>query len=159
MLGMTLLLALAASCAPEQAHYVLRDDPAITARFLAVDATPDWPSGLALRLHSTRTGRDYDFLPWQGGSDGRSHLASTTDVTAPQWRAPDADGGPRPLGDVEYIGTDAAYALLAELPRRGGQAPAHFLLPDLREALWYRAASDRRETTARQFFDLAGCAP
>lgn len=159
MLGMTLMLGLAASCVPEHARYVLREDPAVSARFLVVDTTPDWPSGLALRLHSTRTGRDYDFLPYPGGSDARLHLASTTDVTAPQWRAPDPDGGPRPLGDIEYIGTDAGYLLSSKLPRRGEPAPAHFLLPDLREALWYRAASDQREATARQFFDLAACEP
>jgi len=157
MPGMTLLLALAASCAPEQAHYVLRGDPAMTARFLVVAATPDWPSGLALRLHSTRTGRDYDFLPYPGGSEARLHLASTTDVTAAQWHAPSPDGGPRPLGDVAYIGADAEYLLSGEPPRRGGQAPAHFLLPDLREALWYRAAPDQREGTVQQFFDLADC--
>jgi len=159
MLGMTLLLGLVASCAPEQARYVLREDPAITARFLIVDTTPDWPSGLALRLHSTRTGRDYDFLPWHGGSDGRLKLASTTDVTAPQWHTPDPDGGPRPIGDVEYIGANADYRLLSDGPRRAEPAPAHFLLPDLREALWYRAAPDRRESTARQFFDLTDCKP
>jgi len=151
------LLALAvATCAPEQARYVLRGDPAISARFLVVAATPDWPAGLALRLHSARSGRDYDFLPWSGGSDERQHLASTASVTAAGWQVPAADA-PRPLGDVEYLGFDASYALEAEMPRRGGQAPAHFLLPDLREALWYHAAADQREGTARQFFDQAGC--
>ena len=151
-----LLLAVAGTCSPEQAHYVLRDDPAITARFLEVPATSDWPSGLALRLHSSRSGRDHDFLPWRGGSAGRLHLASTSDVTAAHWQAPGPDQL-RPLGDVEYIGVDQDYNLLADLPQRGAVAPVHFLLPDLREALWYRSAEGQREATARQFFDRARC--
>jgi len=152
----SLLLAVAGTCSPEQAHYVLRDDSAITARFLEVPATPDWPAGLALRLHSARSGSNHDFLPWRGGSDGRLHLASTSDVTAAQWHVPGPDQ-PRPLGDVEYIGVDQDYNLLADLPQRGAVAPVHFLLPDLREALWYRAPDDQREATVRQFFDRDRC--
>ncbi|KRG46809.1 hypothetical protein ARC20_04515 [Stenotrophomonas panacihumi] len=151
------LLALAvAACPPERAHYTLRDDPRVTARFLPVAATSDWPSGLALRLHFAGSGREVDFLPFGGGSAARQHLASTGPVTSTQWQLPSPDG-PRPLGDVEYIGADASYRLLDEIPRRGGDAPVHFLLPDLREALWYREEAGRREAAARQFFDLTGC--
>ncbi|HEY0334778.1 MAG TPA: hypothetical protein VGC74_13885 [Stenotrophomonas sp.] len=155
---LAVLMAASAMCAPEQARYVLREDPAITARFLTVEASSDWPSGIALRLHSSRTGKDYDFLPWSGGSDGAQHLASTGDVTAPHWGLPSPDdGAARPLGDVTYIATDEHYTLLAVPPGRGVQAPAHILIPDLREALWYRTGPDARESTTKQFFDRVGC--
>lgn len=156
---LSLALALAAGhCPVERARYALRGDPALTARFVAVASGPAWPSQLALRLQSARSGRSDWFLPADGGSDARQLLASTTDPTVPGWRPPDPDGGPRPLGDAEYIGTDAGYSLLDRVPRRGGEAPAHFLLPELRELLWYRAAPERREASARQFFDLVDCA-
>ena len=155
---LSLALALVAShCTVERARYALRDDPALTARFVAVDSGPDWPAHLALRLQSARSGRAYWFLPADGGSDERQMLASITDPTVPGWQAPDPDGDARPLGDAEYIGADAGYTLVERVPQRGGQAPAHFLVPDLRELLWYRAAPDRREGSARQFFDLVGC--
>ncbi|CAD2253328.1 hypothetical protein X12_000717 [Xanthomonas arboricola] len=47
---------------------------------------------------------------------------------------------------------------MSEVPRLGAPAPAHFLLPDLREAVWYRAGPEQRLDIARQFFDLNGCA-
>jgi len=155
---LSLALALAAShCAVERARYALRDDPALTARFVAVESGPAWPAQLALRLQSARSGRAYWFLPADGGSDGRQLLASITDPTVQAWQAPDPDGGVRPLGDAEYIGTDADYTLLDRVPQRGDEAPAHFLVPELRELLWYRTPSDQREGSARQFFDLMGC--
>lgn len=158
MIGLVLAAALATTACPvERAQYQLRDDPAVSAGFVAVASGPAWPSQLALRLHSARSGRAYWFLPWNGGSDGRQHLASTTDVNAAGWQPPSPDGGTRPLGDIEYLGTDADYRLLDQVPVAGGAAPAHLLLPDLREALWYRAAPTQREHIARQFFDLLGC--
>ncbi|WP_230582153.1 hypothetical protein [Xanthomonas arboricola] len=156
---LALMVALALSgCAAQDAHYVLRDHPDMRAEFHQVASGPQWPSHLALRVHSTSSGRDAWFLPWNGGSDGSQHMASTTDVTAPGWHAPDPEGGPRPLGDVSYIGTDVDYRVFSEVPRLGAPAPAHFLLPDLREAVWYRAGSEQRLDIARQFFDLNGCA-
>ncbi|WP_241093223.1 hypothetical protein [Xanthomonas bonasiae] len=155
---LNLALALVAShCTVERARYALRDDPALTARFVAVESGLAWPAHLALRLQSARSGRAYWFLPADGGSDGRQMLASIADPTVPAWQAPDPDGGARPLGDAEYIGTDADYTLLDRVPRRGDAAPAHFLVPELRELLWYRTPSDQREGSARQFFDLVGC--
>ncbi|MBB5866383.1 hypothetical protein [Xanthomonas sp. 3058] len=155
---LVVMMALAVSgCAVENARYVLRDDAGVQAEFHAVASGPQWPAQLAVRVHAARTGVNAWFLPWSGGSDGSQHLASTTDVTAPGWQPPDPDGGPRPLGDISYIGTDAGYRVLSEGPRLGTPAPAHFLLPDLREALWYRAGADQRQQVARQFFDLVGC--
>lgn len=148
------LLALAAasltSCPVERAHYVLRDHPGLTADFRSVARSPDWPSGLALGVHHTASGRTFWWLPWNGGSDGLQNVASTGDVTARGWHPPDPDGGPRPYGDRHYIGTDATYRILSGAPRRGEPAPAHMLFPD-------SAGSQDRVFVARQFFDLVGC--
>ncbi|WP_369936290.1 hypothetical protein [Xanthomonas tesorieronis] len=155
---LNLALALVAGhCTVDRARYALRGDPALTARFVVVESGAAWPTHLALRLQSARSGRAHWFLPADGGSDGRQLLASITDPTVSGWRPPDPDGGPRPLGDAEYIGADADYTLLDRAPRRGDEAPVHFLLPELRELLWYRTPADQRERSARQFFDKVGC--
>ncbi|KGK56462.1 hypothetical protein NC00_17970 [Xanthomonas cannabis pv. phaseoli] len=156
---LVLMMALAVSgCTAEHARYALRDDSGVQAAFQRVASGPQWPAQLAVHLLSARIGLDAWFLPWNGGSDGSQHLASTTDVTAPGWQAPDPDGGPRPLGDISYLGTDADYRVLSEVPRLGSAAPAHVLLQDLREALWYRTGPAQRQAVATQFFDLVGCA-
>jgi hypothetical protein len=54
---------------------------------------------------------------------------------------------------------NAAYDILGDLPRREGPAPAHFFIPNLREALWYRTPADKRDSDVHQFFDLVSCAP
>lgn len=144
------------ACRIEDAVYVLRDQQDVTATYVRVES--GWPSKLAMRLHVGSSGRTYWWLPWNGGSDGKQNLASTTDPTLSSWKPPSSDDGrERPLGDVEYIGTDAKYHLLNGVPERGELAPAHFLIPDLREALWYRTDSNERDDTAKQFFDLTGC--
>lgn len=146
------------SCKVENAVYQQRSSaPSITASFMAVASAPEWPSGVALRIHFGNTGRTYWWLPWNGGTNGQQNLASTTDVTAPDWKLPSVEAGPRPLGDVSYLGMDAQYNVLQSVPKRGEPAPAHFLIPDLRSALWYRTAPDQRDGDARQFFDLVGC--
>jgi len=157
------LLALASgvsqSCKVENAHYALRTQPSVTADFHDVDSGLDWPNNLVMRMHIGESGRTYWWVPWNGGTNGQQSMASTLNASAPGWRPPNPDGGPRPLGDVQFIATDSAYKLLNHVPVRGGKAPAHFLIPDLREALWYRTPSDARDYTARQFFDLVSCRP
>lgn len=146
------------SCPVERAQYALRTAADYTASFVAVDGGQDWPSGVALKLHSDVTHKTYWFLPWNGGTDGRQHLASTTNVEAPDWKPPSPDGGPRPLGDLDYFGLDASYAVLDHVPRLHETAPAHILLPTLGEALWYGdPADDHRERPVTQFFDLTSC--
>jgi len=146
------------ACRIEDARYRQRFAPAITARFQDVNSGPDWPSHVALLIHVATTNHSYWWLPWAGGSNGEQNLASTTDVTAPGWTAPSADDGrQRPLGNVNYLAMNAAYDVLQDMPIRGGPAPAHFFIHDLREALWYRTPPDRRDGAARQFFDLVGC--
>jgi hypothetical protein len=156
-----LLAAFAAApvptCRIDDAHYALRTQPSVTADFRDAETGPDWPGGLVLRLHVGASGRTYWWVPWHSGSSDGEHLASTTDATAPGWRPPHPDNGPRPLGDVDFMATDSAYNLWNRIPVRGGPAPAHFVIPNLRDALWYRAPGDARDGTARQFFDLVSC--
>jgi hypothetical protein len=147
----------ALSCPIEDARYALRTQPSVTAEFRDAETGPDWPGGLVMRLHIGASGRTYWWVPWHSGSSDGEHLASTTDATAPGWRPPNPDDGPRPVGDVDFIAVDEHYNLWNHVPVRGGPAPAHFLIPDLREALWYRTPGDARDGTARQFFDLVRC--
>jgi len=155
MLAVLLMSAVVANCPVEQARYVLRTEPTVVARFMKVESGADWPQGLALRLDFH--GRHAWFLPWNGGTDGRQNVSSTLDPTQPGWTPPSPDGGPRPLGDFEYIGLDATYRLLEAAPKRGEPAPAHFLLPHLDDALRHPQGDRPRDSLPRQFFDLIGC--
>ena len=153
-----LLLSLAASACPvEQARYALRTEPTVSARFMRLESGADWPQGLALRLDFH--GRREWFLPWNGGTDGRQNISSTLDPTRPGWAPPSPDGGPRPLGDFEYIGLDETYRLLTSAPTRGETAPAHFLIPHLDDALRHPPSDRPRDSIPRQFFDLVACEP
>ena len=148
------LLALATvsihGCPIENAIYVLRHTPDVTAFFKPVDRSPDWPGGLAWGVHSKKTGKTSWWLPWNGGSDNLQNIASTTDVAAEDWRPPNPDGGPRPLGNREFLSMDANYNIIDEIPQRGRLAPAHILIPDA-------GSSQDRVFVAKQFFDLASC--
>ena len=152
-----LILTSAQSCAIENAHYALRTQPSVTASFIEVNSGKDWPSNLAMRLDVAESDRTYWWLPWNGGSNGQQNLASTHDPRKSDWRPPGSDGGPRPLGDLQFIATDSNYALWDHVPVRGESAPAHFIIPDLRDALWYRTPATLRDRTVRQFFDLIRC--
>jgi len=145
---------LAATCPVERAHYALRTMPGVTARFVRVPVVdPDWSEGIALRMDFAATGRRYWWLPWNGGTDGLQHLASTPDPATKGWRPTLA----RPLGDVDLVATDMRYTVWERVPHRGETAPAHFFIENLGEAMWYRTPGDRREATAKQFFDLVRC--
>ena len=149
---MPILIALTAAlvCPAEHAHYALRHDPSVTAAFRAVPAYDDWPAGVALGVRIARTGKSYWWLPWNGGTDGRQNIASTTDVTVEGWRPPDPDGGPRPEGDRGWLGTDADFNVIDDIPRRGVAAPAHFLILEA-------GSSHDAVFGAKQFFDLVRC--
>lgn len=151
VIGLFVLAAAAMSqCPVEDAHYVLRHAPDVTAYFQPVDSSPDWPSGVALVIRSRKSGETSWWLPWRGGTDNFQHLASTTDVDARDWRPPNADDGPRPFGNREYIGTDANYDVLDDVPHRGKPAPNHMLITDA-------GASHDSVFVAKQFFDLVSC--
>jgi len=164
MIGVLLTLAVlsspAATCPLEQAHYALRDAPGVTAGFRSVERSRDWEAGLALFVRSTQPDRTWWFLPYSGNGVGtRGHLASTHDVTARGWVAPDPDSGKeRPLGDLDYLAMTADYRVIETVALRARQpAPAHLLIPDLQQALWYRTPWDARQSVPTAFFDLTGC--
>lgn len=158
MFGLLVMAATALlSCPAENARYVLRNAPEVTANFRAVDSGPDWPSGLALAVRFGKSGNVYWWLPWNGGTDNRQNVASTTDVTAPGWRPPNPDGGPRPHGDTEYLGADADYNIINAVPHRGRPAPAHMLLANMGAVEFNHGAGTSAPDT-KQFFDLVSCA-
>lgn len=153
------------SCTVEQARYSMRTAPDITASFRDVNTKraaggiDDWPSHLAFRIHMAKTNRTYWFLPAPGGTNDLQYLVSTTDLDAPGWKPPNPDGGPRPLGDFDYIATDADYNVIDHIPLRGGPAPAHILVPELGDRLWHQSPIiEPRDGAPKQFFDLVECA-
>ncbi len=150
-----------ATCPVERAAYALRGAPAITAHFIRVDSGEEWPSGLALATTFGGSGHTYWWVPWNGGTDSLQHVASTTDVTAAGWQPPSPDDGPRPHGDLSYLGTDAAYTVLPGVPVAGAAAPGHFMLAELGDRLgnpgFGREHLEPNPPDTRQFFDLVSC--
>lgn len=144
------------ACTVENAQYAMRKKPSITATFRSIESGREWPAGVALAIHFGDSGRTYWWLPWPGGTDGKQNVASTTDVTRPNWQPPSPDGGPRPLGNMEYIATNARYDVIDDIPRRGGVAPAHMLFSTLGDAAWHWSTT-QRDSAPKQFFDLVGC--
>lgn len=152
MIGLLALAAAAVQCPVENAHYALRHHPGTTAYFRTVKSTPEWPSGVVFVVESGGPDNVSWWLPWLGGTDNLQNLASTTDIDAPDWQPPyPPDGGPRPHGDRQYIGTDANYDVIDDVPHRGKAAPAHILIP--------QAGSSHDHVFAKQFFDLVRCSP
>ena len=151
-MGFWLMVALASApqCPAEQASYLLRSDPEISASFVEVDSSEHWPSGLAMIVRSRKTGETSWWLPWNGGTNNLQNITSTTDVTSHSWRPPSPDGGPRPHGSREYLGFDAAYNVIPGVPQAGRPAPTHMLIPDA-------GSSGDRVFTSKQMFDLVRC--
>ena len=158
MIGL-LALAVASTlhCPVEGAHYVLRHAPQVSADFRKVDSGANWPSGLALAIRFKNSGHIFWWLPWNGGTDNRQNVASTADVTAPGWQPPNPDGGPRPHGDLEYLGLNANYDIINDIQRQGRPAPAHMLLAHAGDAEFNHGAGNSVPDT-KQFFDLVSCA-
>lgn len=145
-----LAVGLLAECPAENAQYVLRHAPEISARFRAVDSGRNWPSNLAFEVYNHKLHETSWWLPWPGGTDNLQNIASTTDPTTKDWKPPAPDGGPRPLGDRQYLGMDADYDVINDIPHRGKPAPAHSLIPE--------AGSSHDHTfPEKQFFDLVRC--
>lgn len=151
------LVAAILTCPIENARYQLRTAPEITAVFRPVPTSGDWRNGVAFRIAIGSSGRHYWFLPWNGGTDQIQHLASTRDPEGAGWTPINPDSGPRPLGDIDYIGTDARYTVLPSAPARSDTAPAHILLPNLGDALWHQP-TEVKDSVPKQFFDLVACA-
>lgn len=140
----------AAECPTERAQYSLRGRPDISASFRSIESGKDWPSHVALAIRSGATGKTTWWLPWQGGTDGRTNIAVTTDVTMPDWAPPSPDDGPRPFGDRQFIATDSNYTVMGGVPRLGEPAPAHMLNPEA-------GGSGDYIFPVKQFFGFVGC--
>jgi hypothetical protein len=146
-----LLSAAALPCVADHAHYQLRSDPSVTAQFHPVARSQDWRSGLALEVRIGSSGRSYWFLPWQGGTNGKSNLAWVREAGAP------VEGQPL-REDVELFSTDAEYRFNNEIPRAGQDAPDRLFIPDLAILLFKKTPHNRRDSLdAKSFFDLVGC--
>jgi hypothetical protein len=152
-----------AICEVEGARYRLRGVPYVTAQFRDLDTGRNWRAGVAFQvkfnrpgeLESKTSGRSYRFIPWEGGTADLRHMISVKDVSARGWRPPDPDRSEdRPLGDLDYVGTDAHYNVIGRVPHRDGTAPAHILLLNLGDVLKHRADE---ELLPQQFFDLVSC--
>lgn len=150
MIFSLILAAAITSCPVAEAVYQVRHQPDVTAGFRNVPASQDWPSGLALEVHVKPSGRSYWFLPWQGGTDQRTNMAWVREGSSPiQYQDI--------RRDLQVIITDAEYNVLAEVPKAGGRAPSHFLMPDLGAMVWHSTTGLNRDNIARRFFDLVAC--
>lgn len=143
-----------AACPVEQASYALRDSPKITAHFEPAPANDDWQNGIVLAIHGADTGRTTYWLPWYGGTDDQRHVRRT-ELLDPS-KEIESQRRVERRGDHDFFVLDRTYRFLPELPKRGGYAPEHLLLPNLN--LWYAGeVNGKRDATPRAFFDLIRC--
>lgn len=150
MISILIAAVSVASCPVENARYELRGAPGVTARFHTVRRTPDWPTGLALRVRVAKSGRSYWFLPWQGGTNQKTNFAWVRESNSPIQFQP-------VRRDMEMFATDASYNLHTQVPKAHSLAPAHMLLPDLGNIAWYSTTDLHRDSLPRAFFDLVSC--
>ena len=150
MLFTMLLAASSAICPVEKAEYKLRGAEGVSARFHAVKRTPDWPSGLALQVQVAGSGRSYWFLPWQGGTDGKTNLAWVKERRSPiQFQ--------EVRRDIEFFAADESYGIVSEIPQAGLMAPARIFIPGLGRLAWFSTTDQNRDSIPRAFFDFATC--
>jgi hypothetical protein len=143
-----------AGCPLEKAHYVIRDEQGMTAGFAS---RQDFPADVFLFVHSAIRNETAWFRPYRASGAGvTTHLASTTDIAAPDWRA----DGPKPLGDLDYSATDENGRPMPDFwLHEGTKAPAHILIPSLQDMLLYGAPSDSHEGLSLAFLDFDRCDP
>lgn len=155
MIGLGLMaLAAAHSCPVEHASYVLRSDPRVTVHFEVAPINDDWRQGVVVAIHGATTGRTSYWLPWYGGTDDRRHIRETGLID----RSKDMKEKRRikRSSDLDFFVLDRHYDFLPDLPKRGAEAPAHLLIPNL--DLWHSGPVNApRDSSPRAFFDRAGC--
>lgn len=140
--------AVTPDCPLERARYFIRDEQGMTAGFRLR------PPNLFFFVHSAGRNTTSWFLPYRAG--GTTHLASTTDITAPNWRL----DGPKPLGELDYsVSDDEGRPMPDFWFHQGAKAPAHILIPRLQDVLLYGAPSDSHEGLSLAFLDLDACDP
>jgi hypothetical protein len=142
-------------CPLEKARYVIRDEQDMTVgfRLRQAGAEPD----IFFFVRSEIRNKTAWFLPYRASGPGiTTHLASTTDVAAPDWRL----DGPKPLGDLDYAVTDDKDRPVPDFWfRQGAKAPAHILIPRLQDVILYGAPSDSHEGLSLAFLDFEACDP
>lgn len=146
-----LLAASMAQCSVVDARYELRGNPSVTAKFISVPRSGDWQTGLALKVSVKESARSYWFLPWQGGTDGRTNLAWVKEKNS---QIPSRSS----RQDFEFFTTNVTYDILDEVPEAGDVAPAHMFLPDLANLIRHSTPIDP-DRIGRAFFDLRACEP
>lgn len=153
LLGSLSSVRAAETCKLPNAHYTLSSDKRFSIRFIPVGKHEDWGSDVALRI-DTKGGPSYWFM-FDGGSARYVNMISTTDVKASSWIPPTGDTGTRPMGEMHYFAWSGKYAFHAEYPQSTSAAPERIFLPDLSEAMWYRA--NPRLDVKYGVFVLDGC--
>jgi hypothetical protein len=152
-------VAAQASCPLLQARYVMAAAPSLTARFERRTPTAGLPSPVSLVVHSSKTGVTYDFVP--------THFGNGVGVGDRLVLAP-TPGQPAALVDrLEpifqrmdvYFAARSDYSFYPSFaPAEADQAPAHLLVPNLTELMWY-GDFDNRQDAPLAFFDLQSCSP
>lgn len=145
-----------ANCSITRAIYVAKSDPRVSARFVSLPhgRPKGWLSDIALSIHLPDD-RRYDFL-FDAGTARFITLISTLPLNRPSWQPPDPDGGTRPLGTLTYYGMDRDRRFIEDVPVSKSSAPASIFLPELSEALWYRASP--RFDLHNTLLEYRGCA-
>jgi hypothetical protein len=141
------------SCTVAHAHYHLSSQPAFKLSFVSIGKRDGWISDLALEL-KTSTGPTYWFL-FDEGSARYINLISTTDVNLEGWEPPTDANGIRPLGEMHYFAWTRDYRFDESVPVSATLAPERIFLPDLTDAMWYRASP--RQGLSQGVFVLDGC--
>ena len=141
------------SCTVARAHYHLSSESAFELSFVKVGKRDGWVSDLALKLTPT-IGPAYWFL-FDEGSARYINLISTTDVTLKGWDPPTDAKGNRPLGMMHYFAWSRDYRFDDSAPASATLAPERIFLPDLADAMWYRASP--RQGLSQGVFLLDGC--
>jgi len=145
-----------AACSFEHAHYVLDHESSFTAGFQPIAKWADWPTDVALFVHSRKLNKTYWFV-FDKDQDAHTYLIMTTDVRAKGWRPPGVEARSGSLAGDGYLALNAAHDFLPGLPGQSAAAPKYMLLPDLPNDLWYEADVNTRTGVGLSLFELKTC--
>lgn len=149
----------ALTCPTEFARYTLRGAPGATLQFSVPPHAPNAHSDLAARIDFEDESYWFVFTSSLGFS--RNYIGRTDDPFEAAGRE-DAgeDIGQEPLepefDGSEYLGFDASFNVIEDLPRAGEPAPAHILANGIASSIWY---STPRRVLPKGLWDLSACAP
>ena len=155
--GAPVVAPAAKTCRVEQARYAMLGHPGFTAGFQALPKGSKTLTDVAFFFQSEATNRSFWFLFDRGSARYINMISTPDNPTSKGVRAPLNDDDARPLGEMHYLPADRGLKFSLTLPAKGQTAPAYILLPDLSEAMWYRAP-EPREDVPLAIFKLSGCA-